>query len=147
MADITNDVNRQKINFVFEKDLSQFSDSMLFPQNTEVAQMTVEDDEIVELRLLVRGCARVQYKGCEYGKVEDFPNELINLIKNDPKWTVHDDVLVSENNWFEYIYELEKNGKTYSDGIMFESVPGKYSPIMLFYEMFNICRKIKEKYA
>lgn len=147
MADITNDVNRQKINFVFEKDLSQFSDSMLFPQNTEVAQMTVEDDEIVELRLLVRGSARVQYKGCEYGKVEDFPNELINLIKNDPKWTVHDDVLVSENNWFEYIYELEKNGKTYSDGIMFESVPGKYSPIMLFCEMFDICRKIKEKYA
>ena len=136
-----------KIDFIFEKNLSKYTDSMLFPQNTEVAQMTVEDEEIVELRLLVRGCARVQYKGCEYGKVEDFPNELIDLIKNNPKWMVHDDVLVSENNWFEYIYELKKNGKTFSDGTMFESDLSTYSTTMLFCEMFDICRKIKEKYT
>ena len=58
----------------------------------------------------------------------DFPAELKERIKANPGWwDTEDNTYIDMNNWFEYIYDHTIDGKTYSDGIMFEDDLSEYS--------------------
>lgn len=116
------------VSFKCEEDLSKYVDSMLFDSNTVIATMECENgDEKVLIELMVRGEVRVVYKGNTYTSPCDFPAELKEKIKANPGWWDDEDTYIDFSNWFEYMYDHTIDGKTYSDGIMFEDDLSKYS--------------------
>lgn len=111
-------------NFTCNDNLAQYTDSMLFDSGECIAEMECEiNGHNIEIYLEVRGEVDITYKEDRYKYPSDFPEELKELIKNHPNlWELEDDdVYIDMNNWFEYIYDDTVNGKTYSDGVMFES--------------------------
>lgn len=116
------------LSFNCEEDLSKYVDSMLFDSNTVIATMECEDEnQKVFIELMVRGEVRVIHKGNTYISPCDFPAELKEKIKNNPGWWSDEDTYIDFSNWLEYMYDHTIDGKTYSDGIMFEDDLSKYS--------------------
>ena len=131
------------INFECDKNLSQYVDSMLFDSNTIIASMTCEINEHqINIDLMTRGYVNVEYKGDTYRYPSEFPQELKIKIKENPNWWDDEDVYIDENNWFEYIYDDTINGKTYSDGIVFEDDLSKYSVEQVKDDMVEVCKWI-----
>lgn len=114
------------------ENLTQFTDSMLFDSETEVANAEFSyKGEHVTIYLDVRGEVRVTYKDETYSKPSEFPEELKTLIKENPNlWTTDDDVYVDMNNRFEYLDGV--------DGYVCESDVSKMTPEKLIDEMRNI---------
>ena len=135
------------IKFELLDNLSKYTDSMLFDSNTVIAKMVCEHKgHTINVGLMVRGYVKVEYKGDIYTNPSDFPEELRNTIEANPNlWMLeNDDVEIWENNWFEYIYDHSFNGRTYSDGIMFEDDLSKYTAEELEKAMLEICKYIVE---
>lgn len=133
------------IQFKCDDNLSKYIDSMLFDSDTVVASMKCEYKEhIIDVDLMVRGYVNVYYKGERFRYPSDFPEELKEIIRQNPNgWNyINDDIEVDENNWFEYIYDDTFDGKTYSDGIMFEDDLSKYSVKEIETELIEICKYI-----
>lgn len=132
--------------FNCEEDLSKYVDSMLFDSNTVIASMECKkENEKVLIDLMVRGEVRVMYKGNTYTSPCDFPAELKERIKENPGWWDNEeDTYIDFNNWFEYIYDNTVDGKTYSDGIMFEDDLSKYSVEDIKNAMIKVVKYIME---
>lgn len=135
------------IGFKVFEDLSKFKDSMLFDSGTIIATIECEYNEhIVQMDLKVCGYVKVYYKGDCYRYPSEFPQELKEIIKENPNgWNyVDDNIEVCENNWFEYIFTESFEGHSYSDGIMFEDDLSKYSEEELKEDMILTCKSIIE---
>lgn len=101
--------------FDCDQDLSKYTDSMLFESGQTIAELICEDrnGRQIAVTLEVRGYVTVEYDGDVYHSVCDFPEQLIEIIKNHPgEWDIYspsgegnDDeesnIFISENNWFE----------------------------------------------
>lgn len=127
--------------FQCEEDLSKYVDSMLYDSNTSIASMDLyKNGYQVKIDLLVRGEVRVSYKGIEYRNPSDFPQELKDLIKTQPNiWDCNEDVYVSNNNWFEFIYSISCNDELIeSDGVILEEDLSKMKPKDVKQKMIEI---------
>ena len=135
-----------RIDFNCEKDLSQYTDSMLFDSGTIIAFMDCAYNECqVSIELRVCGEVDVTYKGEDYRHPSDFPNELREIIKHNPYWfTDTEDLYITNNNWFEYIYDCVYNGNTWSDGVLLEGDLSTYTEADLLKEMFELVMEIVE---
>lgn len=136
-----------KVNFNCDENLKQYTDSMLFDSGTIVASLDCEHNGYkICIDLKVCGEVDVTYKGEDYRYPSDFPDELKEIIKNEPTWFIHtDDLYVTNNNWFEYIYDCSYNGQTWSNGVLFESNLSAYSEIDLLNEMCELAMEIMEE--
>lgn len=135
-----------KINFSCNENLKQYIDSMLFDSDETIATLDYEIENYkISIDLMIRGEVRVDYKGVRYRTPSEFPNELKEIIKNDPHWTAgSDELYVDMNNWFEYIYDCSCDDCEWSDGVMFESDLSTYSEADLFKEMYELAIEIME---
>ena len=128
------------------EELSQFTDSMLFDSGLAIARMDCEiDGHSIGIDLVTAGHVRVHYKGDIYKYPSDFPEELKEKIKKDRYWDCDKDVLVDENNWFEFIYEDTYNGDTFCDGVVCEDDVSKFTEEELKNRMIEICKWIVEE--
>ena len=102
----------KKISFTCDPDLSKYTDSMLFPSGTIIANGLFEHEgEILNIYLIVNGVVRVTFNGNVYRNPARFPKELKDLIRQYPnEWMTATDrygnakVYCGSNNWFEYSY-------------------------------------------
>ena len=135
-----------KIDFNCDENLKQYTDSMLFDSGAMIAFMDCEHNgHKISIELRVCGEVDVTYKGEDYRYPSDFPNELKEIIKNEPTWFIYtDDLYVTNNNWFEYIYDCSYNGQTWSNGVLFESNLSAYTEIDLLNEMCELAMEIME---
>ena len=131
--------------FNCEENLSQYISSMLFDSGEEIATgvFSYGDDEL-EVTLQVSGEVAVTFKDEVYHRPSDFPEELVQLIKEHPyDWDVcappeeEDDeyecyVYVGLNNWFEYIFDCE--GSVYEDDL------AEATPEMILEDMTYLAR-------
>ncbi|MBO4847002.1 MAG: hypothetical protein J5525_12030 [Lachnospiraceae bacterium] len=105
------------IEFKCDLDLSKFIDSMLFDSGTDIASGRFEHgDKTFVVYLTVNGEVSVTYKGETYHRPSEFPEELMERIKNNPDdWFFYaptgegndeqeGDIYVTLNNWYEFIY-------------------------------------------
>lgn len=84
----------------FYEDISKVKDSMQFESDTVIVDM--EDSECgLTASIEVRGEVNVTWKGKEYRKVSEFPEDLMHEIMTNPNWANGEDIYVSNNNWFE----------------------------------------------
>lgn len=135
------------IEFKVFDELSKYKDSMLFDSGTIIATIECEhNNHIVQIDLRVCGHVKVYYKGDYYRYSSEFPEELKEIIRDNPNgWDyLNDDIGVCENNWFEYIFTESFEGRSYSDGIMFEDDLSKYSEEQLKQDMIDTCKSIAE---
>ena len=79
-------------------DLSDVNDSMELDSEQVIAEL-VEGD--VKITLEVRGDVRVIFDGLLYRYPSEFPDELAEMVHNDPDWYNNSRVDVGNNNWFE----------------------------------------------
>ena len=125
--------NKDKIicvDYSVDNDLSKYVDSLLFESGTQIAYANFQKGKNkVYVSLEVRGQINIDYKGEIYTNPEEYPDELINLIKSG-KIYFDDNVYMNLNNWFEYIY-TENN--ICSDGFVCEVDVSELSP----YEIVN----------
>lgn len=132
--------------FTCEDNLAQYTCSMLFDSGEEIARgvFTCEGKEL-DISLRICGEVAVTYKDEVYHQPSDFPDELIQLIKEHPyDWDVYspsgegnDDeegnIYVGLNNWFEYLFD--------GDGDVYEEDLAKATPDMILDDMFYIARR------
>lgn len=135
-----------KMNLECNKNLIQYTDSMLFDSGTVIASFDCEHNgHKISIDLMVCGEVDVTYKGEDYTCPSEFSNELREIIKYQPYWfTDTDDLYITNNNWFEYIYDHTYDGDTWTDGILFESDLSTYSEADLLKEMYEIAMEIME---
>ena len=132
--------------FSCEENLAQYISSMLFDSGEEIARGSFTcGDEHLEISLRVCGEVAVTYKDEVYHRPSEFPDELIQLIKEHPyDWDVYapsgegndeaeGDIYVGLNNWFEYIFD--------GDGDVYEEDLSKATPGMILDDMFYIARR------
>lgn len=100
--------NNEKLNILdFEVlgDLSQYTDSLLFQDETIATLKTKEYQVTVE----VIGDIKVFFRGDCYKSSGNFPDELRKIIKAG-KVLEHNEVEIIDNNWFEIdVYERNSN--------------------------------------
>ena len=116
-------------------DLSKYTTSMLFDSGSSIASAEFSYKGIKHcVTLNICGEISVNYKGENYKRVEDFPEELVELIKKNPNDfdVCSDDVFVWNNNWFEYLEEDNLDGVIYEDDL------SKASPDEILEDMKNI---------
>ena len=88
-------------------------DSLLLDENDVIASIKFKDGSFCHIEIC--GEKSVRYNDEEYYYIQDYPKELIELIKStDPvdadKWSFWD------NNWIEFHY-WDKNGEFLTDGM------------------------------
>lgn len=101
--------------FDCEKDLTPYTDSMLFDSGTNIATMIWEDDKYkIEQYLDIVGDVKVWFEDKYYTQPSEFPKELRDIIKQGNCW--YDGI--SLNNWFETIFKItdKETGKNWEDG-------------------------------
>lgn len=140
--------------FECDNDLSQYTESMLFSSDTMVAEATFEDKNgnRIEFWLGTRGEVDVDFfedglddDPTNYDDPDDFPEELIDIIKAGELWQ-DERVCVTDNNWFEVIYDVyNKDGELlHSNGEMFEDFDN-LSPDELKQELTTLAEEIYER--
>lgn len=125
--------------------LSDCVDSMLFDSDTTIAGIAAQSADgrfSASVALMVRGEVSVTFKGVTYKKPSQFPQELKDRIRKfpgewdcmsdeapeafepdvavelfDPDTEDEDDLYISCNNWFEYLYTVIDGEDTREDGI------------------------------
>ena len=130
--------------FSCSDNLAQYTDSMLFDSGECIASMDYFDEETgksVTLDLRVCGSVKVSFKETNYTHYSDFPEQLKKLIKKNREWELDERVYVDENNWFEYIFDVDGC----SDGIVFESDLSTYTPDQLEKEMESVCKFVARR--
>ena len=138
------------ISFVCDDDLTKYTDSMLFDstydQGNSIAAGTFRyQNSDFDVALDVCGEVSVSFKGETYHRPSEFPDELIERIKNHPNdWECYapsgegnddeeSDIYVGLNNWFEYISD---NG-----GDIFEDDLSKATPERILEDMMDIAKQ------
>lgn len=134
------------------EDLTPYVDSMLFNSGTIIATMKYEDDDWeLFIDLGVRGDVRLWYKGVEYFSACEFPDELIEKIKNNEFWYMtspsgegndetESDLYIQDNNWFEYIFDIRHKRRDidYTDGELYEADLSQDTPQGVKEDMFRL---------
>lgn len=126
------------LEFECDDNLEKYKDSMLFDSTSmggdSIAAGTFEyKNQSFTVYLDVCGEVNVTYKDKTYDKPSEFPCELRNLIESNPSdWTRCEDVYVSFNNWFEYIFN--------SDGKMLAGDLSQMSKEDVLNSMYAIAR-------
>lgn len=112
------------INFEPFEDLTNIPDSMLIDSDTEIARLTLDDFVVKYATLEVRGDVIVTFKGERYRTPSEFPEELKELIRNDPNfWDPEcSGVYVVNNNWFKAFLWDENNQYLTSDYVDAENL-------------------------
>ena len=123
--------NAMKVKSFCCKELSQYTESMLFDSGEQIAQGEFQiDGHTVFVWLEVRGEVRVTYKGETYRTPTEFPDELKALIREHAHdWDVYSpsgegndeedgNIFVGNNNWFEFIVNVEDEPE--NDGFVCE---------------------------
>lgn len=158
--------------YTIEKPLSECIESMLIDSDTVIAAITAKSETglTVELTLEVRGCVSVTYKGQVYNKPSEFPEELRQWILKNYTQAIdiadmtdeqldaaaeacgidtdeEDEVYVTLNNWFEYIYEItDADGDTIcNDGILCEDELHTMTDEQLRSEMEEVARQVLQR--
>ena len=140
--------------FECDEDLSKYTESMLFPSDRTVAEATFTDKDgnRIEFWLGTRGDVDVDFfeNGMDedptnYEDPDDFPEELIDIIKAGNLWA-DERVYVTNNNWFEVIYDIyDKNGTLlHCDGEMFEDF-AYCSPDELKQELADLAKEVYDR--
>lgn len=100
--------NKDKLNvldFEINGDLSQYTDSLLFQDETIATLETELENDRYQVSIEVIGDIRLFFKGDLYKCSVNFPNELKEII-NSRKVLEHSEIEIIDNNWFEIdIYE------------------------------------------
>lgn len=131
--------------FELLKDLKEMVDSILFDSGTVIATIECrKGNKKVCMELRVAGYVSIIYKEQSYHTAFEFPKKLKEIIKNDPQWWEHRDIILINNNWFEYIYDYHHNGEKWSDGILEESDLTKMTEDELKNEMLELCEFIMQ---
>lgn len=93
--------------FDCEKDLSQYTDSLLFTDDEVPVEAEFEDSNgnNINLRLIVTGAVNLTYKEETYTNPADFPDELKEIIKSGEVYD-NEDTYISDNNWFELVFTV-----------------------------------------
>ena len=115
--------------FILHKDLETLEDSMLYDSGLVIA--TIFDDKHVA-SLEVRGEQRIVYEGNVYKYVQDFPQEIVDMIRSNTIWD-NPDVVIDNNNWFEVMVGKvwEDGTHEFYDGYVYESeVPNNDSEML-----------------
>lgn len=131
--------------YVCDENLARYTDSMLFSSGTDIATAVYEVGEnktSLVITLYVRGLVTVDYEGCRYKDVTQFPEELVEKIKKNPGWWEDADTVIIDNNWFEFIYDY----CGYSDGVMYESDLAKETPDTLRNSFLEVAQWVVEPY-
>lgn len=93
------------LNFEINGDLSQYTDSLLFQDETIATLETELENDRYQVSIEVIGDIRLFFKGDLYKCSGNFPNELKEII-NSGKVLEHNEIEIIDNNWFEIdIYE------------------------------------------
>lgn len=142
------------LEFNCDNNLSQYTDSMLFDSGTEIASGKFGyNGKILDIYLDVSGEVAVTYKGETYHTPSEFPEELIEKIKEHPNWwegyapsgegndNEEGDVYVYLNNWFEYIYGEE----VLYDGTVYENDLSKATKEEILEDMRYIAEQYFER--
>lgn len=110
--------------------ISQYTDSMLFNEGEIIAEATfaeagtLDKDDLVTYQLRVAGDVKVKFDGNIYKNYDQFPNELKQLIKDNPnEWENIERVEVIDRNWFEY-YSKEDSDANF---VFEEDVPTAFT--------------------
>ena len=75
-------------------------DSMLLDKYEPIAMLGIDTGDSQETILVeINGDVNVDYKGVNYNKPSEFPEELKNLIRTDKYWEGDENVCVNYNNW------------------------------------------------
>lgn len=94
-------------NIIFEclDNLNNCVDSLLLPEGSVIATMEIpcQSNHSVICQLHVVGEVKIEFKGELYTSLEDFPDELIQAIKNNEE---KESYFIHNNNWFELLYSL-----------------------------------------
>ena len=88
------------------------TDSLLLGSGVEVFSAMIDNKYDIFLRSC--GDVRIYWKETAYRDVSQFPDELIDVIK-EGKLGEHPDAYVDMNNWYELFVYDEKNTCIYSD--------------------------------
>lgn len=85
--------------------LNDCVDSLLLPKDFVIATMKIpcQNNHTAICKLHVVGEVKIEFKGELYTSLEDFPNELIQAIKNNEEERSY---FIYNNNWFELLYSL-----------------------------------------
>ena len=157
-------LNESDVEFYCSDNLSEYSNSLLFDSNEDIAGLNLYDSEggYLNVWLTVKGDKEVWLldededvrDGVSYRKVSEYPEELREAIKNGKEGENYG---CDSKNWFEYIYEFvdKDDNITHRDGEMFgwnslsDFTPEKLKADMLRVaeELFNSCgltRKSKQ---
>lgn len=128
------------IDFDCDENLSQYTDSMLFPTTSNSGDSIASGrfsfkGEELDINLDVCGETQITFKGEVYKNILDYPKELLMLMHDNPnKWELNEDVVVGSNNWFEYTMS---NG----DGEVYEKDLSKATEQDILNDMTAIARQ------
>jgi len=87
------------------EDLTDINTSLLLPSGLMIA--TYEDDTTeTYLSYEVQGEIDIQFKGDWYEDPTEYPDELVEMLKNGAAG--NEDIVVIENNWFEGMFWSDK---------------------------------------
>lgn len=148
LSDLDTDISLENkgleyAHFCCAKDLSQYTDSMLFDSNTLIAEAffnTTNNKQSAKVELVTRGAVRVEANGNIYTSPSEFPNWLKERIQKHPNgWQCLDTedkkVFCHDSNWFEFI--VTPDGAC-SDGVMYEADLSKDTPEGIYQAMVDI---------
>lgn len=115
-------------------DLREIKDSMQLDSEQTIAtlksgerwaSLEVRGDVKVFWNPNINSGTGTPHDGNFYAYPSEFPQELKDLIKEDPYWTTDERVYVSENNWFElFIYENKNDVCPAADVVDVEGCSG-----------------------
>ena len=107
---------KKKINYkafwmLPKADRKGITDSLLMDSGREIVSAQVGDHDYA---IRTQGEVRIRWKDEIYRYLQDFPDELVKLIRKG-KADGHPDCEVIENNWYELMVWDENNTLVYSD--------------------------------
>lgn len=127
------------VSFDCVEDLSKYVDSLLFPSGETPASAEFKDSEgnTIKFRLAVTGKVYIRYKGEVYRYPDEFPAELIELIREGT--AEYNGADIELNNWFELSYSIcDVVGEEIAyDGYVYEADLSKMTPDKLKADLTN----------
>ena len=118
-------LRKKEMNFSCESNLSVYTDSLLFDTGEIVATLDYKNYHVV---VDVTGEKRIFFGDEIYTQASDYPDELIENIKNGHIYDYQEDCYLQDNNWFDIaIYKDDY----FLDDQVFEEDLSKLTPEQL----------------
>lgn len=147
------DINIKKVEFYCDEDLSQYTDSLLFDSDEDIAGLKMYDtnDNCVELWLTVRGEKDIflldengdVIEDERYKYAREYSQKMIDAIKNG---TDGIDYACNNNNWFEVLYSHGKGDKLIGDNGEVWDGFDKQTAEQLKSELSDFAKELFEQY-